>query len=197
MATNSHVIAEDPAVDLAIANAMTDELEEYIVKDELYRTVIVRTPRGDEKLTMTGGDLLTRLYRLTAAAEDMDPAMRTRVEALSERAESIIYSLKSRFHTRLRREMKARLDSLKWFLDDCPGDAKRCRANYPYEVRNRQRIEEILKRVDAELSDDERTALHSVDQRLRSLTHGTDFIWDDGVKAIFPPSPYWYLYAIP
>ncbi|MEZ4718746.1 MAG: hypothetical protein R2851_22025 [Caldilineaceae bacterium] len=74
MATDSHVLAEDPAVDLTLAAAMTAELEEYIVKSDLYRTVIARTPRGDEKITMTGGDLLTRLHRLQGERARLTPA---------------------------------------------------------------------------------------------------------------------------
>ena len=197
MATDSHVLAEDPAVDLALAAAMTAELEEYIVKSDLYRTVIARTPRGDEKITMTGGDLLTRLHRLQGERARLTPAQQQELDEVSRQAEATIYSLRSRFHALLRRELKARVDALRWFLDDCTGDPKRCRANYPYEIRNRQRIEEILKRVDTELDDEEREMLGALDQRLRMLTHGTDFLWDENLAAIFPPSPYWYLYAVP
>ena len=197
MATDSHVLAEDPAVDLALAAAMTAELEDYIVKSDLYRTVIARTPRGDEKITMTGGDLLTRLHRLQGERARLTPAQQQEFDDVARRAEATIYSLRTRFHTLLRRELKARVDALRWFLDDCPGDPKRCRANYPYEIRNRQRIEEILKRVDTELDDEEREMLASLDQRLRTLTHGTDFLWDENLASIFPPSPYWYLYVMP
>ena len=197
MATDSHVLAEDPAVDLALAAAMTAELEEYIVKSDLYHTVIARTPRGDEKITMTGGDLLTRLHRLQGERARLTPAQQQEFDDVARRAEATIYSLRSRFHALLRRELKARVDALRWFLDDCTGDPKRCRANYPYEIRNRQRIEEILKRVDTELDDEEREMLGALDQRLRMLTHGTDFLWDENLAAIFPPSPYWYLYAVP
>lgn len=197
MATDSHVLAENPAVDLALVQAMADELEEYIIKNELYRTVIAGTPRGDEKLTMTGGDLLTRLYRLNHAHAQLTPEQQQRLDVVTQQAEATIYSLRSRFHALLRRELKARTDALRWFLDDCMGDPKRCRANYPYEIRNRQRMEEILKRVETELTDDEREMLASVDQRLRTLTHGTSFIWDAKLAPIFPPSPYWYLYAMP
>ena len=197
MATDSHVLAEDPAVDLALAAAMTAELEEYIVKSDLYRTVIARTPRGDEKITMTGGDLLTRLHRLQGERARLTAAQQQELDEVSRQAEAAIYSLRSRFHALLRRELKARVDALRWFLDDCTGDPKRCRANYPYEIRNRQRIEEILKRVDTELDDEEREMLASLDQRLRTLTHGTDFLWDENLASIFPPSPYWYLYVMP
>lgn len=197
MATDSHVLAEDPAVDLALASVMTEELEDYIINNDLYRTVIARTPRGDEKLSMTGGDLLTRLHRLQGERDRLAPEQQHQLDQVSQQAESTIYSLRTRFHALLRRELKARVDAMRWFLDDCLGDPKRCRANYPYEIRNRQRIEEILKRVDTELDDNEREMLGALDQRIRMLTHGTGFLWDAQLASVFPPSPYWYLYVTP
>lgn len=197
MAQTSHVLAEEPLVDLEIAEAMVDELEDYILNEELYRTLIVRTSRGDERIMMTGGDLLTRLYRLAGERDQLSVEMQQRIDAVQKRADAIIYSLKSRFNQRLQREIKTRLDSLKWYLDDCIGDPVRCRTNFPYEIRNRQRVEEALKRFGDELPDDLRESLHAVDQRIRQLTHGVGFIWDSRLQPIFPPSPYWYLYVSP
>ena len=197
MAQKSQVLAEDPLSDLEIAEAMTAELEDYIIKDELYRTVFAPTSRGEERLLMTGGDLLTRLHRLGGERDQLSPEMQQRVDAVQQGADSIIYSLNTRFNERLQRELKARLDSLKWYVDDCAGDPARCRANFPYEIRNRQRVEEILKRIGDDLPDDLRAYLQSVDHRIRQLTHGTSFIWDEQLKPIFPPSPYWYLYVSP
>ena len=64
MELQSTVVAGDPAVDLAVVGGYVEELEKYIVNNDLYRTVIVRTPKGDQTLQMTGGDLLGRLHRL-------------------------------------------------------------------------------------------------------------------------------------
>ena len=44
MSKSNYVLAEEPAVDLAVLEALAAELEEYIVKDELYRTVRVNLP---------------------------------------------------------------------------------------------------------------------------------------------------------
>ena len=48
MSKTSNVVAEDPLHDLEIAEAMVDELEAYLVSDDLYRTVLTRTEQGDE-----------------------------------------------------------------------------------------------------------------------------------------------------
>ena len=108
MSQSSHVLAEDPAVDLAIAQEMVEELETYIVNDDLYRTVIVRTPRGDEKLTMTGGDLLSRLHRLQSERDLLTPEQQATLDEVQSKADATIYSLNTRFNQRLERELKAR-----------------------------------------------------------------------------------------
>jgi hypothetical protein len=197
MSSVSKLVAGDPLHDLEIAEAMVGELEDYIVGDDLYRTVVMHTGRGDERLNMSGANLLTRLYQLSAQREQLPPELHVRADGVQVEADAIIYSLKTRFDERLHREMKARLDSLRWFLDESLSDPQRGPANYPFEIRNRQRIEEILKRIEPTLSDKERKALKSVDQRIRQLTHGCPFIWDETLESIYPRSPYWYLYVTP
>ncbi len=197
MTKNSVLIAEEPATDLAIATAMAGELEEYIVKDDLYRTLIVRTPTGDQNLQMSGGDLLARLHRLQAERGQLSAAQQSQLAIVQKQVAETIYSLRTRFHQRLQREVKARLDSLKWFLDDAMQDAKRARIEFPFEMRNRQRIEEILRELSGELPAELRERLTAVDARIRMVAHGGDFIWDERLKAAFPPSPYWYLYVSP
>ncbi len=197
MTKDSYLLAEEPAVDLAVAEAMAAELEEYLVKDDLYRTVIARTPRGEIRVRMTGGDLLSRLLRLQGERDRLTPEEQARLDALQQQVDSVIYSLRHRFHERLQREMKARLDSLRWFLDECREDRARCRAEFPFEMRNRQRIEEILKQLGDQVPQELTEALRAVDQRIRQYAQPSDFIWDERLKPIFTPHPYWYLYVRP
>jgi hypothetical protein len=194
---SSYLLAEDPGTDLEIAEEMAKELDAYIVNDELYRTLIVRTSDGDQNLRMTGGDLLARLHRLQGERDILTPEQVQRLEAAQRSVDATIYSYKTRFHDRLMREMKARLDSLKWFLVECAEDPKRCRTEFPFEMRNRQRIEEILKQVDSNVPSDLRELLQQVDRRIRMIGQGSDFIWDPRVKKIYPPERYWYLYMRP
>lgn len=197
MASVSYLLAEEPGADLDVVQAMVEELEDYLIKDELYRTIIVRTPTGDQKILMTGGDLLTRMRRLTGERSLLTSEQRTRFDVLHEQAEAIIYGLRTRFRQRLLREMKARLDSLGWFLDDCRGDLQRCRTNFPFEMRNRQRIEEILERVGDEVPDELKRRLQEIDHRVRQYAVAAPFIWDKRLESVFPRRPYWYLYMRP
>lgn len=193
----SYLMAEDPETDLEIAEAMVAELEDYIVKDELYRTLIVRTSAGDENMRMTGGALLARLYRLQGERSGFSAPLQQRLDAVQKTADTVIRSLRGRFHERLQREMKARLDSLRWFLDECYTDRQRCRTEFPFEMRNRQRIEEILKQLGNDVPVELKTTLNEIDKRIRGVAQPSEFTWDPRVQRIFPPERYWYLYLRP
>ena len=197
MAKTSVLVAGNPADDLLIAEAMTQDLEDYIVNNELYRTVMVRTSEGDQRLQMTGGDLLTRLHRLQATRDQLTPDQQTRLDATQKAATETIRSLRTRFHERLQREMKARLDALQWYFGELAQDVARARVEFPFEMRNRQRIEEILQELGSDTPPELKDTLTKVDQRIRMLTRPANFVWDEPLKPAFPASPYWYLYVMP
>lgn len=197
MQTTSVLMAQEPTTDLLITEAMADELEAYIVANELYRTLSLRTSEGIQTIQMTGADLLTRLYRLQGERHLLSVADQARLEAVQSRVDNTIYSLRTRFQERLQREIKARLDSLKWFLDDCMADRQRCRVEFPFEMRNRQRIEEALKMMSYQLPEAQQTFLRQIDARIRQVALPGAFLWDERWQAIFPPQPYWYLYVRP
>jgi len=180
-----------------IVEAMASELEDYIVGNDLYRTITVRTPEGDQILQMTGADLLTRLHRLQGERTTLSSTDQTRLDTVQASADATINSLRGRFLERLQREIKARLDSLKWFLDDCMADRQRCRVEFPFEMRNRQRIEEALKLLNYQLPEALQTTLQQIDKRLRQVAQPAAFTWDERWKGIFPAQPYWYLYLRP
>ncbi len=197
MAKTSILVAGNPADDLAIAEAMTQALEDYTINNELYRTVVVRTSEGDQRLQMTGGDLLTRLHRLQATRDQLTPDQQTRLDATQKAAVEAIRSLRTRFHERLQREMKARLDALQWYLGELAQDVARARAEFPFEMRNRQRIEEILQELGSDVTPDLKNNLGEVDHRIRMLTRPASFVWDEQLKPAFPSNSYWYLYVMP
>lgn len=197
MSKTNYVLAEDPAVDLALAQAMAEELEDYLVKDDLFRQMTVRTPAGDQRPQMSGSDLLVRLHRLHGERDSLTSAQRATLDQVQASVEATIKTLRTRFLERLERDMKSRLNSLRWFIDDCRQDRKRCRSEYPYEIRNRQRIEEILKVLGADLGEDLVGQLRQIDERIQSMTVAGEFIWDERLQPLFPRGVYWYLYALP
>ena len=197
MTTKSHVLAETPEIDLAVVAAEVDELEEYIIKGDVYRTLRVQTPSGTQMVQMSGGDLLARLYRLEAVREQLPPEQRSRAKDLALAARSTIYSLRTRFHDLLKREVKTRLDSLNWFLDDVMGDPKRARVEYPYEIRNRQRIQLMVEELAENMSPELKQQIARVDDRIRLIAKPAGFLWDAHLEPIFPRERYWYMYVSP
>jgi hypothetical protein len=197
MSKSNYVLAEDPATDLAVLEATTDELEAYIVNNDLYRTVRVRTPSGDQTVQMSGGDLLSRIFRLAGERDALTPEQQAQFDALRSKAESVIYSLRTRFHERLNRELKARLDSLNWFFDECVADPPKCRSEYPFEIRNRQRIDAILTELGVDVTPELKALVNRVDDRIRMVVRPSTFIWDPKLEAAFPRARFWYLYVTP
>jgi hypothetical protein len=195
MTKNNYLVAGDPVGELAIAETMAQELEDYIIKDDLYRTISASTPEGEQRLQMTGGDLLSRLHRLQAQRDQLTPDQQTRLAAVQKAVDTTIYSLRTRFHERLQRETKARLDALNWYLSDLATDRTRARTEYPFEIRNRERIEGIVQELGADLSSDLSQNLSKIDQRIRTVTATSGFIWDERLKSAYPQNPYWYLYV--
>lgn len=198
MSKASYLLAEEPAIDLAVVAAEIRNLEEYIIKDDVYRTVIAATPGGDRNLQMTGGDLLARLYRLQQQRAELTDAEQSELDTLQSESDTIIKSLRTRFLALAEREVKTRLNSLSWFLDDCAADQKRCRTEFPFEIRNRQRIEELAKLFGTDGFEEVlATQVKGIDQRIRMSTRASEFVWDKRVEPFFPKSPYWYLYVLP
>lgn len=202
MATRlSTVIAATPETDLEVVGAMAAQFESYILRGEVYRTVAVpASSQGEERIQSSGGDLLARLHKLSAQSDVLTPAQKQALSEARAQVEATVGRLPSHYQALLLREAKARLNSLNWFLDDCQENRRECRVQYPFEIRNRQRIAEIGKALDAASAKALATQLDVIDQRLRGLTGGVaggSFVWDASVAQVYPREEYWYLYALP
>jgi hypothetical protein len=197
MTQGSRVLAETPEVDLTVLAAEVEELEEYIIKGEIYRTVRVQTPSGAQMVQMSAGDLLSRLYRLEGERDRLTVAQRSRAKDLALSARSTMYGLRTRFHDLLKREIKTRLDSFNWFLDDVMGDPKRARVDYPYEIRNRQRVQLMVEELGEELTPELKSQISRIDDRIRLIVKPAGFVWDSQLEPIFPRDRFWYMYVTP
>ncbi|MCB0107556.1 MAG: hypothetical protein KDE53_16660 [Caldilineaceae bacterium] len=194
---SSYVVAETPATDLAVVRAMVEELETYLLADQLYRTITVSFADGPQNLQMTGADLLTRLRRLRGHWEQLSADEQHELTTLQTKTDAILRRWHGQFQQRLRREIKARLDSLQWFLEDCTTETQRCHIEFPFEMRNRQRIDEALAMLDAPLNEPLQQRLQAIDAQIRRLAPPAPFLWDERLQPIFPKDPYWYLYRRP
>ncbi len=126
---------------LAEIEAMARELETYIVKQDVYRTVLISTAGSNRKVDMSGGDLLARVHQLQEHQGRLSPAQQDQLKAIVADVQRTIYALRTPFHELLRRELKSRQDQLAWNRDE--RRAKEDDNPDIAEIGNRQRIAAI------------------------------------------------------
>ncbi|MDE0180927.1 MAG: hypothetical protein OXL39_06250 [Caldilineaceae bacterium] len=194
----STVIAAAPETDLAVVVAMASQFESYIMRGEVYRTVAVKAAsQVEERVQSSSGDILGRLHKLTAQLDELSSEQKQTMADAKARIDEVTARLPSHYQALLLREARARLNSLQWYLDDCQENRRECRVQYPFEIRNRQRIGEIGKAMDAAGARALAPQLEGIDLRLRRLTRGGEFVWESSVAHVYPDSEYWYLYVLP
>ena len=197
----STVVAAAPETDLAVVVTMATQFESYILRGEVYRTVVVPVAANggssERPVQSSCGDVLARLHKLAAQSDSLSQEQKlTLAEAKAQMAKAT-GRLPSHYQALLLREARARLNSLNWFLDDCSENRRECRVQYPFEIRNRQRIAEISKALDGASADALATQLAGVDQRLQAMLGRGDFVWEGSVAHVYPRAEYWYLYGLP
>ena len=192
----STTVEATPAEDIAVAREMANELQDYLLGTEVYYTLVVVTAQGEERIQSSCGDLLTRLHRLEGQSKLLTPAQREELVAIRRRIDATTKTMVVRYNALMEREARARLNSLQWYLDDCDEDPKACRTQYPFEIRNRQRIAELAKALGDKLPADIQSETTAIDRRLLEMTASADFVWDRRVKDVYPREEYWYLYVL-
>lgn len=182
---------------LSALTAMADALEYYLIEGEIYRTVVSPAAHGYERYTMSAGELLALLHDLDAQRNHLLQDQRRRINEIQRKVQAITQSLSIRYRQLLEREIISRLDSLNWFLNDCQDDMRKCRDLYRSEIRNRQRIEEILQAWGQEIPLRVSNRVERIDERVRQMTERVPFIWAEEEKKRFPQETYWFLYELP
>jgi hypothetical protein len=134
-----NVNAQKLADNLVEIAAMAQELEEYIIGNEVYRTVLISVAGDHRSLLMSGGDLLTRLNQLKENREKLPQAQQDQLKTVEADIQRTIYSLRTRFHELLRRELKSRHDQLNWNMEERGALAEPDAA----EINNQHRITTI------------------------------------------------------
>ncbi len=186
-----------PATRLAVTEAMAKELPDYLMDDGLYRNLRVDTPEGTVQPALTPGALLENLALLRRADAGLNAEQQGRLAAAQQEVDKARRIYAEQWRARTERELKATLDSWKWYLDDAQGSA-RARENYPSEVHLRTRIATLLD----ELGDDPATAdarrrLENLDAHLRTMLQGSGYVGPRGAESVYPRDRAWWLYGRP
>lgn len=182
---------------LAITQAMADELTDYLMGDALYRQLMVKTPSGVKQPKMTLGALLENVQTLAWVRERLSAAQRQQLAATEERIDIARGAFAAQWHALLRRELKALLDSWRWYLDDA-GRSPEARESYGQEAHIRSRIDLVQAELAGDpLAADQRRELGELDARLRAMMHGSRYVGPRGAEARYPASRAWWLYGQP
>ena len=190
-------MSSNPDEILAAVMVMADELRALLLRDKIFRTVRVEGPSNRRNLLMSCGGLLARLHRLHQQRAQLTARQQLVLTTAQARVDETMLDLHDVFHSMLQREAKSRLVNLAEFLDDGIVDRAYLYDEYAVEMRNRQRLEEIIKTLGDDLAPELSQELTRLDARIRELCRPTSFIWEAELAPVYPAAQYWYLYLEP
>jgi hypothetical protein len=184
--------------DLAVIEAMTAELEPYLLSDTLYwqlspaRAVVPAAPM------LTIGGLVLRLHRLAGQQQALTAEQRTRLATADQSFCDALKDWKAHAAARMVRELDARLKSWRWFVDDCQAHRRTCISHYPAETELRTLIALLLDKAAAyEDVSEQRELLAQLDARFRRWFEPGSFIWRPALEPVYPQERFWWLYGRP
>lgn len=180
---------------LLVAEAMAQELTDYLLGDSLYRQLMVKTPQGTRQPKMTLGALLEHLEALRWAEGQMSAEQRRRLQAVEEQVSLARASFPQQWRAMLRREVHGLLSSWRWYLEDAAQSAK-ARQNYPTEAPTRTRLALLLETLgdDADVAE-ARRELAQLDRRLQAMFQKGGYVGPREEQPRHPPDRAWWLYG--
>lgn len=182
---------------LLVTEAMARELPDYLLGENLYRQLMVKTPQGVKQPKMTLGALLENLELLRWAGGSMTPGQRQRLADVEEHVSVARGAFPEQWREMLLREWRALLGSWRWYLDDAARNAS-ARENYPSEAHIRTRLEIVAQELAGEPEPaDERRELAQLDQRLHSMFQAGEYVGPSDEQAHLGPQQAWWLYGKP
>jgi hypothetical protein len=186
------------AVDLALAQAMVKEFEDYLFSDRLFYQLIVHTPAGDRQPKLTPGVLIETLAQLRRARGELSVEQRQLLDQVEADFAAVRRRMAGRCRDKVLAELKSLLDSWTWFMQDCEDQRRRCETEYDHEVWIRARITTLM----SELSDgpdlsELRQRLALLDSKLTRVFRVGQFVWDPKLELHYPKREFWFLYGRP
>lgn len=188
---------DELSADLAVAVAMAAALEDYLFSDRLFYQLVVHTPQGDRQPKLTISGFLECLRQLEWGEDELDLAGREKLAEIREAYADVKRRWSDRFAEKARQELNSRLDSWRWFMQDCVEGQPRCQSEYASEVWIRTRVAWLMDELAGEDLDEERNRLALLDAQLSRVFRAGAFIWDPALASHFPRADYWWLHGRP
>lgn len=179
--------------ELRVLDAFIEHFTPYIYDDELFGQVDNRLPK------LTVGGLLFRLHLLESLHDHLSPDEQAQLHAARQNFESLRYEWLGHYKDKLLQEMRSRIHSIEWYLEDCGTNPAGCDGGWPNEAEKRTILEHLrleaiaLDALPRELKSD----LSQLDTHLRRHYRTSQFIWDESLQAAYPQEQFWWLYGRP
>ncbi|NQU30215.1 MAG: hypothetical protein HQ525_06070 [Anaerolineae bacterium] len=164
-----------PEQDLHFLEVAIPELKDYLLSDILFWPLGAKQPR------LTIGGLLLAQRRLRA--QHLGVQFHPKIAALREKWHAA-------WERKAAKEVNARLDLWRNYLNDYRSNPESHAINYRHEVRWRVMLELLLTDISADLIE-----LTTVDELLKGKLVPDKFIWKANLENQFSQDQYWFLYG--
>ena len=187
------------ARDTALCAAMADEMEDYLKSTELYWEPNRRRAGGTGLPKLTFGGFFLAMRRLGTLREHLDLNQTETLQRAQNELDLQRSQWSRRYQDKITRDLRSRLNTWAWYLDDIRKQAEPAIAHYPRQVETRVKADLLLKEVQDAGLDTEETQMEqaALDQRLGTVFSVGEFCWLEELAPGFPPERFWYLWGQP
>lgn len=156
------------ASDLIVVEKMASQLQDYLFQDDLFWQIVVDTPGGVRRPKMTLGALWERMADLRES-EALGPSDQQRLDKAFSAWETARRRYPERFRRHLRQELDSYRHNWEYFLRNREDrDAEQWEEDYEVEVRNRERVELVLRLLDQDAPGDVLSELDELEAEVRA-----------------------------
>jgi len=177
---------DSPVQIQAIVQTEAGLLEDYLLHNEVYRQIQI-SEFGNQIHVMSLGDFLEYQAVGDMLGLNTDRLNSTQAETWQDRLR-VFQAQAERLGAR---EVKARLDSLQWNMEDWGKEDGLNQRLYAAAMSQRTRMQRVGDMFGWFGLED---VLAQADTRIRNLTVEGPFIWAQTYKEAYPQADYWFLY---
>lgn len=179
--------------DLRYLRAGLDQLEKYLLSNDLYWPGNVSAPAGEPPYAqLTPGSLLLARQRLQATVQT--EAEQVEAQELIERFNSVMMQWRTAWGKKCAADFHGRLRLWGDFLNEYRERPAANYDRYSYEVGRRAQLH-LLRPQAVDLPDAELENLAGLDKLLKAVFVRGAFVWSDELLPAFPEGIFWFLYG--
>jgi hypothetical protein len=175
-------------------SAALDELENYLLSDELFWPLVFRAGSLDQSYPrLTLGGLLLAKQKITS---NYVPQLNIPIHKYLLEIDMMRQKWQIMWGKKAHREWQSRLNQWKNYLNELRQSPEKHIDYFPYEVRWRV-ILELLGNDYSQIPEEEIELLRGMDLMLKALFVPGEFIWEASLQTAFPEPKFWFLYGKP